>query len=64
MGNTQSYDKEEWDFLWLSMLSDFETFGDIGPNDGAASYHQERLTVSLYFVNTVNQKLICMYKAA
>jgi len=41
MGNTQSYDKEEWDFLWLSMLSDFETFGDIGPNDGAASYHQK-----------------------
>ena len=46
--------------------------GDIGPTDapsialvdGAASYHQERLTVSLYFVNTVNQKLICMYKAA
>ena len=35
----------------------------IGLVDGAASYHQDRLTVSLYFVNTVNQKLICMYKA-
>ena len=38
--------------------------GDIGPTDapsglvdGAASYNQERLTVCLYFVNTVNPKI-------